>query len=281
MKPELLVITYLFATFASPVNASDFGNLEGDPTPAMAMYAAQIRFSAEKCVAEGFTADVKGVASLVKYFDRVARLRLYEKKNPDFARNLESFMGNYSAAWNTADQDTRQTFCSGFNDELAVKNDGLFRWVTPIEYFRRQFSPPSLADIERQRKLAGLASVLSAAATTATAAASISAGRDAVSAAKVGDWSGSNHLMTTSRDFNQLGAAFVRVSAVTAPEGANAAASVLEEQRSDGTVRIVRCPVVDHFFSYSASINSPTWRTYQKVSMPCRDFKESDLEHAE
>ena len=161
------------------------------------------------------------------------------------------------------------------------KAGGLFAWVTPIEYFRRQFSPPSFADAERLRKLASFASVLSAVATTATAAASISAGKNAVSLAKAGDFSASNQSMAESSDFVQLGAKFVDIPALNDFKGANSAASVLEEQRSDGTARIVRCPVVDHFFSYSAPIESPVWLYYQRVSMPCRDFEESDREHVE
>lgn len=280
-KPKLLVVVALLITFSSPGNARDSGNLKGDPTPAMAMYAAQTTFAAEKCVTDGFTADEKGAASLVKYFNRVARIRLYNKKHPDFVRNLESFLDTYSVAWSTADGGTRQKFCSGFNDEIAVKSEGLIPWVTPIEYFRRQFSPPSLADAERLRRLASFATALSAVATTASAAASISAGQDAVSSAKAGDFSASNQSMATSKSFTQLGAGFVDISALVGYEGANAAASVLEEQRSDGTVRIVRCPVVDHFFSYSAPVDSPIWLDYQKVSMPCRDFEESDLENVE
>ena len=282
MKTKLLAIGALFIIFSSPGNARDSGNLKGDPTPAMAMYVAQTTFAAEKCVAERFTVDGKGAASLVKYFNRVARLDLYKKKHPDFVESLEAFLGTYSAAWNGADQGTRGNFCSRFNAEIAAKkSEGLFAWVTPIEYFRRQFSPPSIADAERLRRLAVFASVLSAVATTATAAASVSAGEDAVSLAKAGDFSASNQSMDQSRGFLQLGKEFIDRSALIDFEGANAAASVLEEQRSDGTVRIVRCPVVDHFFSYSAPIESPIWLHYQKVSMPCRDFEESDREHVE
>jgi hypothetical protein len=278
MKPELLAITPLLIAFATQGNTKDLGIFNGEPTPALAMYAAQISFAADRCVAEGFTADAKGAASLVKYFDRVVQLRLYKKKDPDFVRNLESFLDNYSAAWNTADQDIRRNFCGGLNGEIAVKSEGFFRWITPVEYFRRKFSPLSLAAAERQRKLAGAASVMGVVATTA---ATVSAGHDAVSSAKVGDWFTSNQLMALSTGFNQLGWAFVGTSAIAPPESANAAASVLEEMRSDGTLRVVRCPVVDHFFSYSAPIDSPIWVTYQNVSVPCRDFVESDLEHVE
>lgn len=281
MKPELLAVTSLFIVFASPGNAKDLGNFEGDPTPALAMYAAQVGFAAEKCVAQGFTTDAKGAASVVKYFARVVRLDTYRKKHPDFDGNLNLFLGNYLVAWNAADRADRQSFCDGFNDEIAVKSDGLFRWITPIEYFRRQFSPPSSADIERQRRLAVFSSVLGAAATVATAAATVSAGHDSISAAKAGDFSTSNQLMDTSTDFSRQSATFLDTSATAIPKGANAAASVLEETRSDGTVRIIRCPVVDHFFNYSAPISSPIWLTYQKVSIPCRDFMESDLEHVE
>ena len=108
MKTKLLAIGALFIIFSSPGNARDSGNLKGDPTPAMAMYVAQTTFAAEKCVAERFTVDEKGAASLVKYFNRVARLDLYKKKHPDFVESLEAFLGTYSAAWNGADQDIAQ-----------------------------------------------------------------------------------------------------------------------------------------------------------------------------
>jgi len=277
MKSFSAVIATLLVAAPMSVAGKDLGMFNGEPTPALAMYAAQTAFAADKCVSTGLTADAKGAASFVKYFNRGIQLRLYKKKDEEFVRNLELFLDKYLASWSSASEESRRSFCDGFNNEIAVKRDGFFRWMMPLNYFRYKFSPISEASAKRQRKLAGIASVVGAVATTA---ATVSAGQDAVSSAKMGDWATSNQQMALSRSFNQLGGAFV-ATAGSMPEGADAAASVLEEKTADGRTRIFRCPVVDHFFSFAAPVESPLWSTYQSVSLPCRDLLASDLAHTE
>lgn len=249
----------------------------GEPTPALAMYAAQTQFASDKCVSEGLTEDVKGAASFLKYFNRGIQLRLYSKKDTEFVANLSTYLTKYGEAWNTSKKGARRKFCSDFNSDITAKNEGYFRWFMPVTYFRTKFSPISEAAGKRKRKLAVIASVAGGVATTS---AGFSAGHDAVSSAKAGDFATSNQQMAESRSINQLGLALVRSGTAT-PEDANELTSVLEEKKPDGTVRIVRCPVVDHFFSFSTPIESTIWTTYQKVSMACRDLVASDLQHVE
>ena len=118
--------------------------------------------------------------------------------------------------------------------------------------------------------------IASVAGIAASTAASVTAANDAVSSAKAGEFALSNQQMQIARGFNQLGGAMNGVSADSLI-GANSAASVLALEDADGVVRIIRCPVIDHFFSYAAPAESPIWITYQQVSMPCRDFVASDL----
>jgi hypothetical protein len=277
MKPASIAIATLLVAASMSAAGKDLGMFNGEPTPALAMYAAQTAFAADQCVSAGLTADAKGAASFVKYFDRGIQLRLYKKKDEEFVRNLELFLNNYATSWNAASEESHRNFCDGFSGDIAVKNGGFFGWMMPLNYFRNKFSPISEKSAKRQRKYAGIASVVGAVATTA---ATVSAGQDAVSSAKVGDWTTSNQQMALSRSFNQLGGAFV-ATAGSVPDGANAATSVLEEKTADGRTRISRCPVVDHFFSFAAPVESSFWAVYQSVSMPCRDLVASDLERVE
>ena len=267
------IAIFLVATSFS-ADGKDLGMFNGEPTPALAMYAAQTAFAAEQCVSSGLTTDAKGAANFVKHFNRGIQLRLYRKKDEEFVRNLELFLNNSATSWNAADDQSRRAFCDGFSNEIAVKREGLISWMAPLNYFRNKFSPISEASAERARKFVGIASLVGAVATTA---ATVSAGQDGVSSAKIGDWTTSNQEMALSRNFNQLGGAFV-TTAGTIPEGATAAASFLVEEIPDGRIQIFRCPVVDHFFSFPQPIDSPIWIRYQNVSMPCRDLKASDLE---
>lgn len=275
MKTVLIALTALAISTSPPAASKDLGMFNGEPTPALAMYAAQTSFAADRCVSAGLVADAKGAASFVKYFNRGIQLRLYMQKDEEFEKNVQLFLGNYATAWSNASEESRQSFCNGFASEIADKNGGFLGWMMPLNYFRYKFSPISESSAERARRLASIASVVGAVATTA---ATVSAGQDAISSAKSGDWSASNQQMALSRSFTQLGGAYVALAGA-APEGANNAASVLEIKTADGRTRISRCPVIDHFFSFAAPVDSPIWTVYQKVSMPCRDFVATDLEH--
>lgn len=254
-------------------HSKDLGVLYGEPTPAFAMYAAQPAFAAGKCVSAGYTEDVKGAAAFVKDFEWGLTLRVYRKKDPDFVRELDSLLRRYADAWNVATPDARREFCEGFNREIVLKKGSYFKWISPLGYFRSKFSPRTEAADARIKRYLAVASVAGVAASTAAA---VSAANDAVSSAKAGEFAVSNQQMQISHGFNQLGGAMNGVAAVSVSE-ANRAESVLEHEAADGFVRILRCPVVDHFFSYSAPVESSIWTTYQQVSVPCRDFVASDL----
>ena len=128
MKPVSIAIATLLVVAPMSAVGKDLGMFNGEPTPALAMYAAQTTFAAGQCVSAGMTADAKGAASFVKYFDRGIQLRLYKEKDEEFVRNLDLFLGNYAVSWNAASEESRRSFCDGFSSDIAVKSDGFFSW---------------------------------------------------------------------------------------------------------------------------------------------------------
>lgn len=277
MKPNFLIAAGLLFVPPAWLNAKDLGMFNGEPTPALAMYAAQTQFASDKCVSEGLTKDAKGAANFLKYFNRGIQLSLYRKKDAEFVANLNTYLSMYNSAWDASEPKIHQQFCNDFGTDIDSKSGGFIRWMTQLNYFRNKFSPISDASEKRRQKMALFASAAGGAVTTAGG---FAAGHDAVSSAKAGDFAKSNLQMAEMRNINQLGLALVK-SAPDMSSHANELTSVLEEKNPDGTVQIVRCAVVDHFFSFSAPLKSTIWTTYQRVSMACRDPIASDLRRAD
>lgn len=263
----ILVLTLL--SLPCHLSAKDLGMFYGEPTPALAMYVAQVNFAVDKCVSQGYIQDTKGAERLLKHFNNGVQLRKYKEKDEGFSANLASFMSNYSNAWENATQENHRNFCGGLHADLLTKNQSFLNWAVAIDYFRTRLSPITEESANRKRKIAGVLSVVGAAATTA---ATISAGTDSVSSAKAGDWTRSNQQMAASRSFNQAGAAFA--SAAPSAVTTSPLLSVLEENG-----QVVRCPVIDHFFGYAAPSDNAIWSTYQSVSVRCRDPLPSDVAH--
>lgn len=261
---------FILSLLALPchLSAKDLGMFYGEPTPALAMYVAQVNFAVDKCVSEELIQDTKGAERLLKHFNNGVQLREYKEKDEDFAANLAYYSENYNSAWNRSTQEQNQKFCDGLRTDLETKEQSFLRWAVAIDYFRARLSPISEESANRKRKIAGVLSVLGAAATTA---ASISAGTDSVSSAKAGDWATSNQQMAASRSFNQAGAAIVGAAPPATTPADSPLFSVLEENGE-----VVRCPVIDHFFGYSAPSDNTIWSTYQSVSMKCRDLLPTD-----
>ena len=260
---HLILALSLFA-FPCHLSAKDLGRLYGEPTPALAMFVAQVNFAVDKCVSHEYIQDTKGAERLLKHFNGGIQLRKYKKDDDAFPANLATFTDYYNSAWGSSTQESREQFCKGLSADILTKNQGFFRWVNTIEYFRTKFSPITEESANRARKIAGVLSVVGTAATTA---ASISASTDSVSSAKAGDWATSNQQMAASNYFNQAGAAF----SSSAPSAITAGSSPLWSVLEEGDGQIVRCPVVDHFFSFSAPSDNLIWSTYQSVTIICRD----------
>lgn len=277
MKPNFLIVVGLLSLPSAWLNAKDLGMFNGEPTPALAMYAAQTQFASDKCVSEGLTKDVKGAASFLKYFNRGIQLSLYRKKDAEFVVNFDTYLSMYSSAWDASEQNIHQQFCSNFNVDIDTKSHGFIRWMTQLNYFRNKFSPISEAANKRRQKMALFAS---AAGGVVTTAGGFAAGHDAVSSAKAGDFATSNLQMAEMRNIHQLGSALVQ-SNKGMSNRASELTSVIEEKNPGGATQIVRCPVIDHFFNFSAPTKSDVWTTYQKVSMECRDPVASDLQRME
>jgi hypothetical protein len=275
-KPQLLCAFFL--SLSGGINAKDLGMFNGEPTPALAMYAAQVRFAADRCVNTGFVQDSDSSAKVLKYFNRGIQLRLYLKKDEEFASNYETFYSTYIAAWDGAIDAVRRKFCDGYSAEIAAReSEGWLDWAIPLNYLRSKFSPITEESRRRADKIAAFASVAGAA---LTATAGISAAEDAVSSAKAGNLDTSNRQMAASRQINQTGFALVDMAAPS-DESHIELISVLETISSEGQTHIVSCPVTDHFFKYAAPVTATVWTTYQRVSVKCRDPISGDLERVD
>lgn len=277
MKLKAPITIFAIVALCPIAEAKDLGLFYGEPTPAFAMYTAQANAAAENCEAAGLIGDEKYSAKFMKHFNNSTEVKRYSKKDAEFAANYEMFHAKYKTAWDAATPEVREHFCSDYNEDVAVKvGKGLTKFAVQVMYFRYTFSPKTEESLARARKWIGILSVGSAVATTA---ATVSAGRDSVAAAKAGDWATSNQLMADSRNFNNIGAGMVALSgeAATASES-TPLISVLDTQGSSGESQVVRCPVVDHFFAYTAPIESSVWTTYMSVHMACRQPTPSDLQ---
>ena len=266
---SLIVVTGLCGCATTSGGTNDLGLFNGVPTPALAMYAAQISFAEDRCVSDGLTTDVNGAAQLLKYFNRGIRLSVYMKKDTEFVNNFNRFVANYRLVWDSSGRKSKEIFCEGFSDEIITRNKHWFQWQMPLNYFRYTFSPPSERSLRIARRIAITATIAGGVAGTA---AQVSSGEDAISSAKKGNISTSNQQMAMSRNYGQVTTGIVGVG-----QGALGSVrdrpliSVFDSDGSDGQRHVVRCPVVDHFYSYSAPVHSDIWITYQRVSMICRE----------
>ncbi len=281
MKSRILIITLLLMILPSTIFGKDLG-MNGVPTPALAMYAAQPNFAVDQCVSDGLTKDVKGAANFLRNFNNGVGLTFYKENDEEFTTNYDLFIANYTASWGNSSSEKRQQFCDSLNSEIALKNEKFSllktpRWIGSILYFRSKFSPISKESIERLKKRQKMAAILSVIGGVATTAASVSASHDAVTSAKAGNWNLSNQQMNMSRRFSQSTEA-ITWNQSTFEKISDKTISVLDVKTTDGSLKIARCPVVEHFSVFSAPAESPTWITYQKVWVPCRDPVPSDFQ---
>jgi hypothetical protein len=262
--------------FAAHAEAKDLGLFYGEPTPAYAMYIAQVNSAAENCASAGMLREKKDAAKFLKHFNNGTEVAVYNKKDEAFAESYRNMQANYKTAFNAASTKVREGFCNSYNSDVADKEGkGLFKFAPQVMYYRYTFSPKSEESLARARKWINILSVGSAVATTS---ATISAGRDSVAAAKVGDWDSSNQLMAQSRAFNEAGSGIVALGSASQPLPSEAPLiAVTEQLEPDGSMRVIRCPVVDHFFSFTAPVVSPVWTTYMSVHMACRNPVPDDL----
>lgn len=278
------MIASLLLVLPSSIYAKDLGMSYGEPTPALAMYAAQTKFAVDQCVSDGLTDDVNGAVNFLKYFDRGVWLSAYKTKDEEFSTNYDLFLSHYAAAWAVSNSEQRRQFCGALNSEISLKNEKFSwlrttRWLETILYFREKFSPISEASLVKRQKMQKIAAIASFAGSALTTAAGISASNNALSSAKAGDWNAYNQQMDMSQRFNKAGGEMA-LSTSSFEAISSQTTSVLEIKMEDGTQKIVRCPVIDHFTGFAAPAESPIWITYQKVWVPCRNPIPSDIQPA-
>lgn len=250
----------------------------GEPTPALAMWGAQSKFATDKCLSEGLIEDVKGAEIIRKTFDGNMR-KYWDDEEVAAAVNL--FYAKYSAAWERSAPEVRAAFCDGLRQEIAARG---FWWGSSLAHIRGNFSPISEKSAKRSRGIVALLSVIPAAASVAAANDAVSASKAAAASAQAGSFNTSNQqlahsnqLMALSRDFGDVSAAASNVASDSINLNSDELTSVMDEIGPDGTKRVVRCPVVDHFYSYTAPAESPIWSQYHRLVMKCRTPRASDL----
>jgi hypothetical protein len=164
--PFLAVLCTALAPLGA--HAAD-GGILGDPTPALPIYAAQVRHAHDACQAAGLVDDAKaGDAFYANAVERGLQLAYYRKHVPAFGPALDAVGERYRQAWATMDATERQAFCAGYLDDVRWS---AATWRLPViqasDRFRSTFSPPSAQRVERAKAANMLLGVLSLGATAA------------------------------------------------------------------------------------------------------------------
>lgn len=143
----------LMALFCAPFIAGcastsnyDLG-MYGTPTPALIMYASQVKQAREVC----HPAVKKEESDRFYTFALVRGLTLeyYREKIPSFKIQEDDFLKQYATAWGKMSQDQQVQFCTAYENDVIASKD---KWFLPIVRdavnFRKFFSP---VDEERLR----------------------------------------------------------------------------------------------------------------------------------
>lgn len=153
----------------------------GNPTPAVALYAAQAGFAREVCALPSTKENERFYEWAVR---RSMMLDEYRRKDHQFSRLEQSFITKYKEGWANTDIDKNINFCRGYIDDVEwAKNSNRFRIVNRSEQFRNYFSPLSQERIEMARNANIVLGVLSLGSTVA-----------GVNQARQGDFSSAKQL---------------------------------------------------------------------------------------
>lgn len=139
----------------------------GHPSPAVAMYAAQLQFAHATCAPRmpGLDPDKSASFSTVSG-ERGLATAHYMQNYPEFRQGLAEALGKYRATYNGMPQYRRDAFCAAYASDVAGSG-GTFRMTGRSDRFRTYFSPPTAEAHERARKGAMVLGVLSLGATAA------------------------------------------------------------------------------------------------------------------
>lgn len=163
----------------------------GNPTPALALYVAQVEFAHENCGLEATKQNERFYEWAVK---RGLMLAEYRKKDGYFSQAEKIFLEGFQSGWIPLDEDGRKRFCSSYAEDVGWAKDRSRLGILNVsDRFRSHFAPLSQERIDRARKASIFAGVLSLGFTAA--------GINQVN----------QHDFATARQFNNYGAAFAHL----------------------------------------------------------------------
>ena len=163
----------------------------GNPTPALALYVAQVEFAHKNCGLESTKQNDRFYEWAVR---RGLMLDEYRKKDEYFSRAERVFFEEFQDGWLHQDQENRASFCKNYTDDVLWARDrGRLGILNVSDRFRSHFAPLSQARIDRARKASIFAGVLSLGFTAA--------GINQVN----------QHDFATASQFNNYGAAFANL----------------------------------------------------------------------
>lgn len=153
----------------------------GNPTPAVALYAAQTGFARKVC-------GLPPTKQNERFFEWAVRkgmmLDEYRRKDHQFAQLESEFVTKYQAVWENADEDKISNFCRNYISDVEwAKNSNRLKIFNTSDRFRSYFSPLSQERIELAKKANIALGVLSLGSTIAS-----------VNQARQGDFSSSQQL---------------------------------------------------------------------------------------
>lgn len=248
----------------------------GVPTPQFSMYHAQIKFAETRCTTTPKPTKPQGVFYL--FFLAAYDLDLDKPYKAAYVQAVEGIMSKYRSAWEGADEAQRAKFCADYFSDLESLGEGGViargnRHRSVALFYRGALAPLSTETIEeleqkaksmeeRQKILAPIAVIGQA----FVAAAGVSAGMDALSAAKSGNWSLSQARFQQSHALNRVASDFSNTAALARiNENAQATPAPAGPQSS--------CRALDHFDQYGADPDSEVWRKYQRFTSDCEALK--------
>lgn len=169
------------------ISATDNGII-GNPTPALALYVAQVEFAQKNCGLEPTKQNNRFYEWAVR---RGLMLDEYRKKDEDFSRAEGILLKHFQDAWSLQSEEQKAAFCNAYAGDVNwAKDRSRLKILNVSDRFRTHFSPLSQERLDRARKASIFAGVLSLGFTVA------------------GVNQANQHDFSTASQFNDYGAAF-------------------------------------------------------------------------
>lgn len=274
----LTALFYALCLMPWQATAKDLGWVHGQPTPALAMYIAQEHFAVPQCLAERRLSDPALANKFLKKFNYYLQSNAYPRKDPQYKAHYIDFLKRYSDSWASASDDKKKAFCAVVDEDVQRAASNFVELAYSVSRVKARFSPVSEAAVHRLKTFTNVAVVAGG---VLTAAASVSAAHDGLSAARAGNFAEASQRQGTAIQYNQVGTAMMTAAAGAqrAPlsSGYPGPPLVQEQTGSDGALKVIMCPVLTHFGRHGEPPASQIWVTYQPVSIACRDATMSDV----